>query len=97
MTADVLVTVPARQVEHLVRWVLELAVFEHDEPGGRSTVTDPDLIDAVTGLTAATYWKTPTAPTVEEAEARVRALLGLLAGDPEAYRDEPDPDPAPRD
>lgn len=84
----------ATSIQRTLRWITELVDFQHraDDTLGRSTVTDAELITATRALADTARLTLGTGPTGEEVEHAVRTLLGVLAGDPEAYRDDVDPD-----
>ena len=89
MTADRDLALAA---QHVVRWVTELVGVDFPGPDGRSTVTDHELIAATRALAEDSRSVLGAGPTGDDVEHAVRTLLGLIGGDPEAYRDAIDPD-----
>lgn len=83
----------ANDTQTLLRWVLELQTFEHrsgyDAAGyGRSTVTDTELLHAVTALADRSFKELGAGIGPVQAQADARTLLALVGdADPDASRD----------
>jgi len=92
MTADGHTIGLARAAQTTVRWISELVGVDFPGPAGRSTVTDHELIAATRALADDAHGVLGAGPTGDDVEHAVRTLLGVIGSDPEAYRDDVDPD-----